>query len=62
MENFDEIRVTQNFGKSEVIRVPHAMSGPGGGDERLKDKYLKTLIWLILIVNPQVAGTGRSLF
>ena len=41
-ENYDEIRLTKNFGKSELIQVPHGTSGHGGGDARLKDKIFKT--------------------
>src|SRR5688500_18978439 len=41
-ENFDEIRVTSNFGQTELIKVPHGGGGHGGGDGRLKDKIFKT--------------------
>ncbi len=37
----DEIRLTKNFGKSEVITIPHGGGGHGGGDTRLKDKLFK---------------------
>ncbi|MBW3470132.1 Gfo/Idh/MocA family protein [Arthrospiribacter ruber] len=37
----DEIRVTKNFGKSEIITIPHGGGGHGGGDSRLKDKLFK---------------------
>ena len=33
-----EIRLTSNFGYSQVIQVPHAGGGHGGGDTRLMDK------------------------
>ena len=38
MEGFDEIRVTDMFGSSEVIRVPVVPGGHGGGDDLLKDR------------------------
>ncbi|MBN2011808.1 Gfo/Idh/MocA family oxidoreductase [candidate division KSB1 bacterium] len=41
MENYNEIRVTDNFGQTELIRVPHGGGGHGGGDTRLKDKIFK---------------------
>lgn len=37
-KDYDEIVVTRNFGKREIIRVPHGESGHGGGDQLLKDK------------------------
>ncbi len=37
-EDADEIRVTDNFGETELIRIPHAGGGHGGGDTRLKDR------------------------
>jgi predicted dehydrogenase len=37
----DEIRLTKNFGESEIIVVPHGGGGHGGGDTRLKDKIFK---------------------
>jgi predicted dehydrogenase len=37
----DEIRLTTNFGKTQLINVPHAEGGHGGGDVRLKDKIFK---------------------
>lgn len=37
-EAFDELRITDNFGQTEVIRIPHEESGHGGGDRRLRDK------------------------
>ena len=40
-EDYDEIRVTKNFGDTELIRVPHGEGGHGGGDVRLKDKIFK---------------------
>src|SRR5688572_1221575 len=37
----DELRVTDNFGKSEIIQVPHGTSGHGGGDDRLRDRIFR---------------------
>lgn len=37
----DEIRLTKNFGESEIIVIPHGGGGHGGGDTRLKDKLFK---------------------
>ncbi len=37
-QDYDEIRVTKNFGQTELIQIPHAGGGHGGGDTRLKDK------------------------
>jgi predicted dehydrogenase len=33
---FDEIQVTANFGKREIIRIPNNEAGHGGGDSRLR--------------------------
>ena len=41
MEDYDEIRVTDNFGETELIRIPHGGGGHGGGDTRLRDKIFK---------------------
>lgn len=40
-EEYDEIRITTNFGKTELIQVPFAEGGHGGGDTRMKDKIFK---------------------
>lgn len=40
-EDYDEIRMTTNFGYSQVVQVPHGGGGHGGGDTRLKDKIFK---------------------
>jgi len=40
-EDYDEIRVTDNFGETELIRVSHAEGGHGGGDTRLRDRIFK---------------------
>lgn len=37
----DEIRVTDNFGDTEVITIPHGGGGHGGGDTRLKDRIFR---------------------
>ncbi|GAB4427684.1 MAG: Gfo/Idh/MocA family oxidoreductase [Bacteroidia bacterium] len=40
-DNYDEIRLTENFGYSRVIQVPHGGGGHGGGDTRLLDKLFR---------------------
>ena len=35
-EPYDEIQVTANFGKREIIRIPNNEAGHGGGDVRLR--------------------------
>ncbi len=40
-EGFDEIMVSDNFGKTEQIKIPRVRGGHGGGDERLQDKIFK---------------------
>ncbi|PJJ61069.1 Gfo/Idh/MocA family protein [Hymenobacter chitinivorans] len=35
-EKFDEIQVTTNFGKRELIQIPNTEEGHGGGDVRLR--------------------------
>jgi predicted dehydrogenase len=35
-ENFDEIHITNNFGKREILRIPNNEEGHGGGDVRLR--------------------------
>ncbi|MFN8256155.1 MAG: Gfo/Idh/MocA family oxidoreductase [Bacteroidales bacterium] len=37
-EPFDEIHLTTNFGKREIIKISNQEAGHGGGDERMKDK------------------------
>lgn len=37
----DDLRLTKNFGESELIVIPHGGGGHGGGDTRLKDKLFK---------------------
>jgi predicted dehydrogenase len=41
MEDYDEIRVTDNFGDTELIRVAHQTGGHGGADEGLKDRIFR---------------------
>jgi len=38
---YDEIIVSGNFGKSELVKVPFARSGHGGGDKRLQDQIFR---------------------
>ena len=38
---YDELRVTDNFGETELIRIDHGGGGHGGGDTRLKDRLFK---------------------
>jgi predicted dehydrogenase len=40
-EDYDEIRVTDNFGETELIRISHGGGGHGGGDTRLRDRIFK---------------------
>lgn len=35
-ESFDELQLTTNFGKREIIRIPNHEEGHGGGDVRLR--------------------------
>ena len=37
-EPFDEIHLTTNFGKREIIKISNQEGGHGGGDSRMKDK------------------------
>jgi predicted dehydrogenase len=41
MDDYDELRVTDNFGQSELIRIPHGEGGHGGGDTLLLDRVFK---------------------
>ena len=40
-EDYDEIRVTDNFGDTELIHIPHGGGGHAGGDTRLLDKIFR---------------------
>ena len=37
-EPFDEIQLTTNFGKREIIKMSNQEAGHGGGDNRMKDR------------------------
>jgi predicted dehydrogenase len=41
MDEYDELRVTDNFGQTELIRIPHGEGGHGGGDTLLLDRVFK---------------------
>jgi predicted dehydrogenase len=41
MENYDELQVTDNFGKAEFIRIPYIEGDHGGADPIMKDKIFK---------------------
>ena len=41
VEDYDEIRITDNFGYTELVRVPHATGAHGGADDQLKDHIFK---------------------
>jgi predicted dehydrogenase len=38
---YDEIIISENFGKTQHIKVPFARSGHGGGDRRLQDQLFR---------------------
>lgn len=40
-EPYNEIRITKNFGQTELIQIPHAIGGHAGGDTRLKDMIFR---------------------
>ncbi|MFD2718817.1 Gfo/Idh/MocA family protein [Hymenobacter monticola] len=40
-EAFDEIQLTPNFGKREIIRIPNNEEGHGGGDVRLRKQIFQ---------------------
>jgi hypothetical protein len=41
METYDELRLTRNFGETQLIRIPRMTGGHAGGDTRLMDKLFK---------------------
>jgi predicted dehydrogenase len=41
MADYDELRVTDNFGETELIQVSHGGGGHGGADGRLRDRLFK---------------------
>lgn len=49
-EKFDELQITTNFGKREIIRISNTEEGHGGGDVRLRKR----------IFNPEGADTFRQ--
>jgi predicted dehydrogenase len=49
-EGFDELQLTTNFGKREIIRIPNTEAGHGGGDMRLRKH----------IFNPDGTDTWRQ--
>jgi predicted dehydrogenase len=38
---YDEIIVSENFGKSDLVKVPFVRGGHGGGDRRLQDQIFR---------------------
>jgi len=42
MENFDEIHITDNFGKAEFMKLPRIEADHYGGDPLMKDKIFRT--------------------
>ncbi|MBI3110379.1 MAG: Gfo/Idh/MocA family oxidoreductase [Ignavibacteriales bacterium] len=43
MQDFDELRLTDNFGDTQLIKIDHQKGGHGGGDARLLDKNFKDI-------------------
>jgi predicted dehydrogenase len=41
MEDFEEIRITRNFGDTQVLKIPRIEQNHGGGDPRLRDRIFK---------------------
>jgi predicted dehydrogenase len=41
LEHYDELRVTDNFGQTELIRIPQGEGGHAGGDTLLLDRVFK---------------------
>lgn len=41
-DDFDEIHLTSNFGKREIIKVPNNEAGHGGGDTRLRKQIFNS--------------------
>ena len=39
--DYDELRLTRNFGETELIRIPHQGGGHGGGDTRMLDRIFR---------------------
>jgi predicted dehydrogenase len=40
-KDYDELRLTRNFGNTELIRIPHGEGGHAGGDERMLDRIFR---------------------
>jgi predicted dehydrogenase len=40
-ESFDELRITDNFGKTEFVQIPHGGGGHSGGDRRLQERVFR---------------------
>ncbi|HXV62388.1 MAG TPA: Gfo/Idh/MocA family oxidoreductase [Vicinamibacteria bacterium] len=40
-EDYDELRVTDNFGETELHRIPHPAGGHAGGDPRMQDHIFR---------------------
>jgi len=40
-EDYDEIRITDNFGDTQVLRIPRITGGHEGGDRRLKNRIFR---------------------
>lgn len=49
-DHFDEIQITTNFGKRDIIRIDNNEAGHGGGDERLRKR----------VFNPEGEDTFRQ--
>ncbi len=49
--DYDELRLTRNFGKTELIQIPHGDGGHAGGDERMLDRIFR---------NPDSPDTWRQ--
>jgi predicted dehydrogenase len=41
MDSYDEIHITDNFGKAEFLQIPRVTEDHGGGDKLLKEKIFK---------------------
>lgn len=55
MEGYDEIRVTDMFGSTELIRVPIVAGGHGGGDNLMQEKIF------VDSVKPDQLGQGAGI-
>ena len=41
IDDYDELQITDNFGKTEYIKLPRIMTGHFGGDDIMRDKIFK---------------------